>query len=251
MSPNTGIAPERDPRLLREYALSAEPAVHKLLQIIADEEHEIYIYPDAVEPHFVTEVLMMDWENHWIWLATPYDKSLSAHCNSSTPFVAVAFPEGVKVQFNGLGLTNLPFEGVPALRIQMPKTLIRLQRRNYFRVVADEEVNRQVSLMVPGLHPIHHLVDISLAGCCFTVEAPEGVYCTGQALPDAMLALPDGELPMRVSLEVRNVKPLSDHPEQIQLGCEMKPVERGVERRLQRFLLATERRQRAMSHAME
>ncbi|HEX4842766.1 MAG TPA: flagellar regulator YcgR PilZN domain-containing protein [Limnobacter sp.] len=251
MSQNTSIAPERDTALLKEFSLSAEPTVRRLLQTIAEEEHEVYVYPDGGDPHFVTEVLKLDWEAGALWLGTPYDKTLSAPCNASTPFIAVAFPDGVKVQFNGLGLLQTSFEGTAALRIQIPKTVVRLQRRNYFRVVADEELNRQVGLTIPGMPAPHHLVDISLAGCCFTVEAPQDFYCTGQPYPDAILRLPDGEPPMRVNLEIRNVKPLSDHPEQVQLGCEMKPIERGAERRLQRFLLATERRQRAMLHAMD
>ncbi|HEX4917609.1 MAG TPA: flagellar regulator YcgR PilZN domain-containing protein [Limnobacter sp.] len=251
MSQNTSIAPERDSALLKEFSLSAEPTVRRLLQTISEDEHEVYVYPDGSEPHFVTEVLKLDWDTGSMWLGTPYDKTLSAHCNSSTPFIAVAFPDGVKVQFNGLGLLHTPFEGTAALRIQIPKTVVRLQRRNYFRVVADEELNRQVGLTIPGMPAPHHLVDISLAGCCFTIEAPQGIYCTGQPFPNAMLRLPDGEPPMRVNLEIRNVKPLVDYPEQVQLGCEMKPVERGAERRLQRFLLATERRQRAMLHAAD
>ncbi|HEX4880529.1 MAG TPA: flagellar regulator YcgR PilZN domain-containing protein [Limnobacter sp.] len=251
MSQNTSITPERDPQLLKEFALTAEPTVRKILQTVLDDEHEIYVYPNGTEPHFVTEILRLDWDTGSLWLGTPYDKSLSVNCNSGTPFIAVAFPEGVKVQFNGLGIQHAPFEGAGALRIQIPRTLVRLQRRNYFRVVADEELNRQVVLTVPGMPYVQHLVDLSLAGCCFTVEAPQGLYCTGQPFRDAMLNLPDGDPPIRVNLEIRNIKPLVDHPEQMQLGCEMKSVERGAERRLQRFLLATERRQRALLHTMD
>lgn len=56
---------------------------------------------------------------------------------------------------------------------------------------------------------------------------------------------------MLVELEIRNIKGVTDHPEHVQLGCEMKMLDRGAERRLQRFLLATERRQRSNLHSID
>lgn len=180
----------------------------------------------------------------------PYEKVLSANCNISTSYAMVSFPDGVKIQFSGIGILKSQFQGADALRIAIPKTIVRLQRRNYFRVMADEELNSQVKLVVPQVQGDTSLIDISLAGCGFTVSAPPQQYHPGEVLRDVRLTLPDGDSSMLVELVIRNIKPMFEQPDNIQLGCEMRTLERGAERRLQRFLLATERRQRTNLHSM-
>lgn len=251
MSQSTSIAPERDQKLLEEFSLGAEPTVRKLLNTIESDEHELYVYLQTDQTHFVTEILSTDWKEGLIWLGTPYEKSLSAQCNASTAYVMVSFPDGVKVQFAGIGMLQSQYQGAEALRIAIPKSIVRLQRRNYFRVVADEELNSQVKLEIPAVQGQASLIDISLAGIGFTIEASASEHQRGEILKDVRMTLADGEGSMLVELEVRNIKAMTDSPEHVQLGCEMKMLERGAERRLQRFLLATERRQRTNLHSID
>ncbi|KYP11825.1 MAG: hypothetical protein A0129_05255 [Limnobacter sp. CACIAM 66H1] len=251
MSHNTSIAPERDQKLLEEFSLSAVPTVRKLLTTIDEDEHELYVYLQADHTQFVTEILNIDWTSGLMWLGTPYDKTLSSKCDASTAYVMVSFPDGVKVQFAGMGILQSQYQGADALRVAIPKTVVRLQRRNYFRVMADEELNAQVKLEIPTVSSPISLIDISLAGCGLSLQTPPSLHQAGEVIQDVRLTLPDGEGSMLVELVVRNIKPMADHPEMVQLGCEMKTVERGAERRLQRFLLATERRQRANLHSID
>ena len=251
MSQSTSIAPERDQKLLEEFSLSAEPTVRKLLNTIESDEHELYVYLQADHTHFVTEILSIDWKAGLMWLGTPYEKSLSANCNASTAYVMVSFPDGVKVQFAGIGILQSAYQGADALRIAIPKSIVRLQRRNYFRVVADEELNSQVKLEIPAVQGQPSLIDISLAGIGFTIQTVASQHQRGEIWKDVRLTLPDGDGSMLVELEVRNIKAMTDNPEYVQLGCEMKMLDRGAERRLQRFLLATERRQRTNLHSID
>ena len=244
MNESTSVAPERDQQLLDEFSLSSEQTLRKLLNIIDDDEHELYVYLQADDTHFVTEILNIDWSAGHIWLGTPYEKALSAQCNINTAYVMVSFPNGVKIQFTGVGILKTQFQGTDALKISIPEKIVRLQRRNYFRVMADDELNSQVKLVVPQVQGDTPLIDLSLAGCGFYVEALDQKYREGDVFRDVRLTLPDDNDSMLVELVVRNIKILDDHPDQIQLGCAMKTLERGAERRLQRFLLATERRQR-------
>lgn len=251
MNQNTSIAPERDGKLLEEFSLSALPTLRKLLHTIEEDEHEVYVYLQTDDTQFVTEILNIDWEAGLIWLGTPYEKSLSAQCDSTTSYVMVAFPDGVKVQFAGIGILQSQYQNADALRIAIPKSIVRLQRRNYFRVVADEELNSQVQLEIPTVQHKITLIDISLAGCGFLMQAVPSHYQIGEVLKDVRLTLPDGAGSMLVELVVRNIKPMTDDPDQVQMGCEMTTLERGAERRLQRFLLATERRQRSSTHSID
>jgi flagellar brake protein len=249
MTDSMGITPERDHQLLKEFSMGAEPTIRKLLTTILEHEHELYVFLQADHSQFVSEVLNFDWEAGLMWIGTPYEKHLVANCGSNTSYIVVGFPDGVKIQFAGIGMEKGHYQGAEAIRISIPKTMVRLQRRNYFRVLADEELNLQVKLEIPGIEDTPSFVDLSLAGCGFIVQAPVDRFPRGTVFKDVRLTMPDGGGSMLVELEVRNIKPMIDCPDNIQLGCEMRPVERGSERRLQRFLLATERRQRTNSQA--
>lgn len=245
------ISPERNPDLLTEYSMSAEPTIRKILTTIEEDEHEVYMFVSGQAEHFVSEILSIDWARGVLWLATPYDKTLTPNYSSAARFTAVSFPEGVKIQFSGIGLLLAQYDGIEAICIAIPKSLVRLQRRHYFRVVADEELDSTVSFAIPGDIEPAGLVDISLAGCALLVRPLGMPPEIGQKLEDVRLQLPDGEGSMLVELEIRNIKPCSENPDLLQMGCEMHPLERGAERRLQKFLLATERRQRASLHAVD
>ncbi|MFN7505772.1 MAG: flagellar regulator YcgR PilZN domain-containing protein, partial [Limnobacter sp.] len=161
MNYNTSIAPERDQKLLEEFSLSAVPTLRKLLSTIDEDEHELYVYLQSDHTQFVTEILNIDWNSGLMWLGTPYEKSLSNKCNASTAYVMVSFPDGVKVQFAGMGILQSEYQGADALRVAIPRSIVRLQRRNYFRVMADEELNSQVKIDIPTVNSPISLVDIS------------------------------------------------------------------------------------------
>ena len=106
--------------------MSAVPTLRKLLTTIDEDEHELYVYLQADHTQFVTEILNIDWTNGLMWLGTPYEKALSSNCNASTSYVMVSFPDGVKVQFAGVGILQSQYQGADALRIAIPKTIVRL-----------------------------------------------------------------------------------------------------------------------------
>lgn len=249
MNHSTTVTPETEVELLNKFAINSAPMVNKLVHSIFDKEYEVYLFTqDGV--HFVSEILNIDWDQGAIWLGTPYDKSLTKRCNISTHYTLVAFPNGIKVQFAGVGLVSTQFQGADAIRLNTPKTIVRLQLRNFFRVIADEELNRQVSLSIPTLNKPESLLDLSLAGCGVLLRKHPDLQI-GQVFRDTRLTIPDGDSSIVLELEVRNLYPQHDTPELIQVGFQMKPLRRTDEHRLQRFLLATERRQRAARHSVD
>lgn len=250
MNQITSVTPEANPELLEKFEVQSEPMVHKLLNTMFNDEHEMYVFTKGSGNHFVSEILEIDWDQSVMWMGTPYDKSLASDCNANTPYTLVSFPDGVKVQFSGIGLVHTNFQGAEALRLSLPKKIVRLQLRNFFRVMADDELNRQVSLSIPTLPGPESLVDISLAGCGLLLRNAHHLQI-GDVLSDVRVNIPDGEGSMLVDLEVRNKLHLQDNPEIMQVGCEMRLQKRADERRLQRFLLNTERRQRAARHSID
>ncbi|MDH4394265.1 MAG: flagellar brake protein [Limnobacter sp.] len=239
----TAITPEFDSTLIREFSMSSPITIGKYLHNMQEEENEVYIYFNEGQQSFVTEILGMDLSNGHVWLGRPYDKNLLSGLNEHTEFVAVAFPENIKLQFQCKGILQSVYEGGQALRIEVPKSMVRLQRRNYFRVMADEEMMAHLHIEDDGLKGDYELVDISLAGCGISVPTRQQ-FKVGQIIASAKLVVPDGSPPLKVKLTVKNIKTNPDNNQDRCVGCEMILLIPKEESRLQRFLLAAERRQR-------
>lgn len=243
------VTPETDPQRLEKFSIRSAPMVQKLVNTIVSNEYEVYVFTHD-GTHFVSEVLGLDWKQGLIWIGTPYEKSLAKKCNGQTSYVLVSFPEGIKVQFSGTGLVHTQYEGAESICLEIPSSIVRLQQRNFFRVIADDELNRQISVTIPSLPDPESIVDISLAGCGILIKKHPDVVI-GAIFKNARLQLPGETNSLFVDLEVRNLYPQHDTPELVQVGCEMRLVKRTDEHRLQRFLLATERRQRAARHSVD
>jgi c-di-GMP-binding flagellar brake protein YcgR len=243
------VTPETDPQRIDQFSIRSSPMVQKLVNTIVSQEYEVYVFTQDGS-HFVSEVLGLDWKQGLIWIGTPYEKNLAKKCNGQTPYILVSFPDGIKVQFSGMGLVHTQYEGAEAICLEIPTVIVRLQQRNFFRVIADDELNRQISITIPGLPDPENIVDISLAGCGMMLRKHPDLTI-GSILKNARLQLPDGNGSIFIDLEVRNLYPLHDTPELVQVGCEMRLVKRTDEHRLQRFLLSTERRQRAARHSVD
>jgi len=251
MSDITPITPELSNKLIEEFSIGSSITIGKYLHTMHAEENEVYVYIDSLDQSFVTEILGLDLANGFIWLGRPYDRNMLKAITADCEFVAVAFPENIKLQFCGRGIEQTHYEGTQALRIAVPKSIVRLQRRNYFRVMADEDMMAHVHIEEPGLEGEYELVDISLAGCGISVNARAKHFSVGQQLRQVKLAIPDHGSPLKISLVIKNIKHNPDDESHVCLGCEMQLLLPKEESRLQRFLLAAERRQREQRNAAD
>ena len=248
---NISISPETDPVVLKEFRVGSTSTINRICSAIYSEENEIYVYLRQKENYFVTEILDIDFEQNLIYLATPYDKKQIADISLATPYCLISFPEGVKIQFDGMGLEQVEHQRAQALRVEIPKTLIRLQRRNYFRVLADDVFRAQVKLEVPKLLEPFSVVDFSLTGCGLNVTGKAADFKVGQGFENVRLNLPDSDETLLLNIHVKNIQTSTETPEIVFLGCEISHIQRHSERRLQRFLLITERRQRATQNSID
>jgi c-di-GMP-binding flagellar brake protein YcgR len=157
--------------------------------------------------------------------------------------------DGVSITFSTGPVTLCEFEKLPALRIAIPDTLIRLQRREHFRVHLP--IMAPVLCMIPpqtadGIEAnTTHIVDISCGGVALAeVSGRLGVE-TGREFADCRILLPDAE-PLTVSLEVRNSAQirLQSGAFQTRLGCRFINPPNELAARLQCFVMDIERARR-------
>jgi c-di-GMP-binding flagellar brake protein YcgR len=157
--------------------------------------------------------------------------------------------DGVSISFATGPVTLCEYEKLPALRMALPKSLVRLQRREHFRVPMP--IAHPVKCMVPSQsedddEPITtHIVDIGCGGVALTDTTGRLGIETGRMLPGCRLLLPETDV-VFTTLEVRNSAQirLANGAFQTRLGCKFIDLPNDMAAKLQRFVMAIEHARR-------
>jgi c-di-GMP-binding flagellar brake protein YcgR len=198
--------------------------------------------------HFLTtlltvneEALLLDWGPN---------EEINRKALESQKIVFIANLDKVKVQFICPGLKEVMFEGRPAFRGATPNSVLRLQRREYYRLVTP--ASRPVKCLIPTSErfPAREaeaaVLDISNGGVCL-VAPPEGVVLkVGLLIENCRIVLPDmGTL--HTALQVRNAfdVTLDNNSHVRRFGCQFTNVDGTAMNLIQRYIIRIERDRRA------
>lgn len=153
-------------------------------------------------------------------------------------------PNGIHVQFTTGRATEVNFEGGKAFAVPLPKHVVRLQRRDTFRI----ETPRGKPLQFFGRltsgkllnFPAH---DISVAGIGTTaLILPDGL-APGDRLENCHFALPEDEHELFFSATIRHITPQVGRTgiQQWRIGLHFEDMPAIEENRIQRYIAKVER----------
>lgn len=159
-------------------------------------------------------------------------------------------PGGIPVQFSTGRAVEISHEGSKAFAVAVPKLLIRLQRREHFRI----EIPRGKPLMFFGRLPGGELLklpanDISVSGLGLNAEQlPDGL-AVDQELSNCRFMLPGESREFFFAATVRRLvdlqKPGGAH--YWRLGLQFNQLTPGDQARIQRYIAHIERERRELS----
>ncbi|MBP5987434.1 MAG: flagellar brake protein [Azonexus sp.] len=163
---------------------------------------------------------------------------------SSERNVFVGRPAGIHVQFVTGPAREVKYEGGKAFAVSVPKRLLRLQRREYFRIETPhlrplQFFGRAAATGLLTL-PAH---DISVAGIALTASAqPEGLV-TGMKLENCHFSLPEDERDLFFRASVRHVTARESRTGNMQwrIGLQFDGLPGAEEARIQRYIARVER----------
>lgn len=234
---------------LARYAVHSRSEILSLLRAIQQRRLLVNLDLPGSRQIVVTSVIDVDETDNRVVLDSARGDALNHQLMSGNGAEFVTQLDGVSITFSTGAVSLFDYEGLPALHIALPKSLIRLQRREHFRVALP--IARPVKCMVPPVdeadpEPITaHIVDIGCGGVALVDRTGRLGAVTGRTLPDCQLLLPEME-PVTVSLEVRNSAQirLSNGAFQTRLGCRFVDLPNDMAAVLQRFVMNIERARR-------
>lgn len=157
----------------------------------------------------------------------------------------------VRIQFLLRGQRIVQEGGAPGLRAPRPTALLRLQRREFYRLQTPLSQGTICTVTLPREDGSRkeadlRIIDISGGGVAIAVP-PVGVHFDkGDEFPDSLLRLPD-TAPIPIRLIVRNLFRITSRggAEVLRAGCEFADLPRGGEDAIQRYILRIERERSA------
>lgn len=236
-------------------ALLAPFAVHSRVEILfllrAIQQRKLLVNLDLPDSRhiIVTSLIAIDEAHNALILDSARGDALNQELMSGTSAEFISHLDGVSISFATGSVSLCDYEKLPALRIALPRSLIRLQRREHFRVQLP--ILSAANCIVPPALPTEtepitaHIVDIGCGGVALAETSGRLGTETGRTLPDCRLMLPGTDM-IVTSLEVRNSAQirLQNGAFQTRLGCKFIGLPNDMATMLQRFVMDMERARR-------
>jgi flagellar brake protein len=232
-----------------QFLVNSDAEVAYILSRAQEKSALVTVYFNAGRDFAITSILAVRVDTDQIIFDAPARPELVARLVASRRIVFVTMQDGVKIKFAVGGAWQTTFEDHPALAAEMPRALVRLQRREFFRVPCP--VTNPVRCTIPG--PANGgvdditvtFVDISLGGAAIS-GSDRLDPAQGTVFHKCRIDFPDGET-ITADLEVRNcyVMPLRNGGTTKRFGCMFLKLPPAAQTALQRFIMKLERERNA------
>lgn len=159
--------------------------------------------------------------------------------------------DGVPIVFATRGARAVEHEGREVFAIDLPETVYRLQRRDFFRVhlpVANPVLLRVPAQETTGIPAFTApVIDLGMGGVAFTDDSGLLPLQVGTTLDNCRLYLPD-IAPVEMTLEVRDTVnlPLRNGLYRLRAGCRFATLPNAYAVTLQRYIMELEQSRRQL-----
>ena len=205
-----------------DYLISSPKEIVSILQSIARRKARVALYYNEGNSMILTLILAADEKGVWIDASpNPADNRL---IERSKRIIFVSTHNQAKVQFVSNNAILGLYEDSPAFGLGLPAKLLRLQRRDYFRLVAPG-----TNALKCTIHPVPNtthvpyqvtVMDISIGGIALVCEETGVELHPGMLYEHCQIELPEvGTL--ITAIEVRNTFEITDRSGKVKrrAGC--------------------------------
>ena len=233
-----------------DYEIESRREIIALLRGIGKSKQLIRMLIHGEADVCVTSILEVDAETDEVILDCSIDKQQNTRALAAKRINFETTLDKIRILFDATALSETMFEGRPALSTPVPQSLIRLQRREYYRMPTPVSNPVRVTIPLPaelgGGTSVFPLADISCGGIAILDNKLELGNTIGKDYPNCRLELPEIG-PVLMTLRIRNsldMTLLNNKPNR-RLGCAFVDLSRGALAQVQRYITRLERERNA------
>ena len=232
-----------------DFEIESRKEIVALLRGIGDKNQLIRMLIHGEADVCVTSILDVDEQLDTVVLDSSIDKEQNQRILASQRLSFETTLDKVRILFAAERVEATVFEGNPAFKIVVPPTLIRLQRREYYRIATPVTNPVRVVIALPeelGGSTTFPLADISCGGIAILDNKMILGDAIGKEYPNCRIDLPEiGQV--TTALQVRNSLDLTllNNKTNRRLGCEFVNIQRSTLAYVQRYITKLERERNA------
>ncbi|MFC5547986.1 flagellar brake protein [Massilia aerilata] len=233
-----------------DYEVTSRREIIALMRRISEQRQLVRMIVPGTPDSCITSLLEIDQDSNTL----TFDRSVDAEQNrrilAAGGIECETMLDKVRILFSVRSLREIAYENGTALQAPIPETLIRLQRREYYRIPTPLSNPVRVLLPVPGDAGAPSLslplADLSCGGIAILDNKRQLDNQIGLVLPDCRIELPEFGT-VTTALQIRNsvdMTLLHNKPNH-RLGCQYVDISQGNLAKVQRFITKLEREQNA------
>ncbi|HLP98542.1 MAG TPA: flagellar regulator YcgR PilZN domain-containing protein [Sideroxyarcus sp.] len=230
-----------------DYLITNPKEIVSILQTIAERKTRAALYYNEGNSMVLTMVLAAD-ENGGVWVDAASNQLDNRHIERSNRIVLVSTHNQAKVQFVASSAFLGLYENAPAFNLALPRKLLRLQRRDYYRLVtpASQPLKCIIHSAPEQAHIPHAItvMDISIGGMALVCEEDGVELQPGMVYEHCQIELPEVGT-VDTTIEVKNTFEVTDRNGKVRrrAGCVFVKPDGKTTMLLQRYVAQMQRLQ--------
>ena len=221
-----------------------------ILRRLQQENSLITLYLGYGNSFFLTTILNINDDKKEIVIDYGTNEKISQQALQSKELIFVTMQNKIKIEFTCDKIKKSEFEGKNAFTVNIPKSLLRIQRRNSFRI--STPTARPLKCIIPApdkdkLTPIELiLLDISCGGIGVIDQCAAINFELEATFQNCQIALPDIGT-VQTTIKIKNTHPMTLHNGHTcqRAGCEFVGLPAKTEAMIQRYIVKQEQMRKA------
>lgn len=237
---------------LGPYQLTSRREIVALLRNISDHNQLLRMVFNNGSDTIITSILTIDETDGSVIIDCAPNEHQNRRAVESDHIAFETRLDRIRILFFSDQIERCMFEDRPAFRIVLPASMVRLQRREYYRVVTPrctmtithKTGERAITITVP-------VQNVSAGGLAVVDEAKTLDDTLGRIYENCRISLPGGS-PIVATLEIRNAQEITLANGKLvrRLGCLFVDLPKPMLAQVQRYITKLEREQNTRSAGM-
>jgi c-di-GMP-binding flagellar brake protein YcgR len=222
-----------------KYLIKSPREIQLTLKAVAQKKAIVVLHYNHDE-HFI-KTLLLEANETGIWVDVGPGEDINSQILNSNHVVFVTMHNGAKVQFDCPPVEVAIYASHPAFFFPLPAQMIRLQRRDYFRLPTSADTPLKCTIPRPqddeAVQKEITIMDISVGGIALTCKESNVKLETGETYPDCQIELP-GVGTLKVTIQVKNLFDVTAYNGVVtkHAGCEFIKLDGKTSILLQRYI---------------
>ena len=234
------------------FAIRAPAEIAYVLKQTLQTRQLVTAYLDGSQDFALTSVLAVLPETNEVMLDPGPDQAANKRLMAAKKIVLVTSHDQVKVKFAASSVQEVKYQGYPAFKIPLPRWVVRIQRREHYRIATP--ITKPLICTIPlpkrgeGVQAETIVLDISGGGVALMDNHDALGFEVGETFEQCRIVLPEAGT-LVISLEVRNAfdTPLKNGLSFRRCGCRFTDLKPSSENLVQRYIMHLERQRNSRS----